>query len=88
MYFNSKQFVEWAFIYFNLLSLNLVNKPGFILGDPGADSRGEGKSKRFLRAIFSTRLDFPSSSLSTRGWPGLNIQNIENGSNYIQTLLS
>ena len=58
MYFNSKQFVEWAFIYFNLVSLNLVNKPGFILGDPGADSRGEGKSKRFLRAIFSNLLDF------------------------------
>ena len=60
-----------AFIYFNLLSLNLVNKPDFILGDPGADSGGEGKSKRFLRAIFSTRLDFPSSPLSIQGWPGL-----------------
>ena len=88
MYFNSEQFVEWAFIYFNFLSLNLLNKPSFILGDPGADSGGEGKSKRFLRAIFFTRLDFLSSSLSIRGWPGLNIQNTENASIYIQTLLS
>ena len=56
MYFNSKQFVEWAFIYFNLVSLNLVNKPGFTLGDPEADSGGEGKSQGLLRAIFSTRL--------------------------------
>ena len=45
-----------------------------ILGDPGADKGGEGKSKRaekytFLRAIFSARLDFPSSQLSAPGSP-------------------
>ena len=46
-----------------------MNKPGFILRDP-VDSGGEGESKRFLRAIFSARLDFLSPSLSIRGWPG------------------
>ena len=51
---------------------------GSILGEPGADSGGEGKSKRaekdgvkitFLLAIFSARLDFPSILLSAPGSP-------------------
>ena len=48
----------------------------FILGDPGADSGGEGKSKRaekmarlFFVPFFPTRLDFPSPPLSAPGSP-------------------
>ena len=57
----------------------------FILGDPGADKGGEGKSKRaekygtkkskerrsllFFVPYFSTRLDFPASPLSAPGSP-------------------
>ena len=43
-----------------------------ILGDPGADKGGEGKSKRsllFFVPYFSARLDFPSSPLSAPGSP-------------------
>ena len=57
-----------------------MNRHNFILGDPGADSWGEGKSKRATKKIseekssprsrlffadnFVARLDFPSPQLS------------------------
>ena len=47
---------------------------GLILGDPGEDSGGEGKSRwaekvLFLVPYFSARLDFPSPPLSAPGSP-------------------
>ena len=61
----------------NRMKFRLMHPPGPILGDPGADSGGEGKSRRsllFFVPYFSARLDFPSPPLylplGLRGWPG------------------
>ena len=46
-------------------------KPEIILGDPGADSGGKGKSKRAEKnaPFFSARLLFPLPPLSAAGSP-------------------